>query len=169
MTFFGTFPAKSVLMALIPVVVLGVVGVKNEYSMSIHSYGLVAVLGSLLYCIMEEYGWRGYLEEEVKGIKPIFRYVLVGFIWYSWHLSFLTEASVQENLFFLGMLILGSWGIGQVAEATKSILACACFHLGVQIMMFNSLIKNGLDGTQKLVILAVCVGLWILVLRRKAV
>ena len=29
---------------------------------------------------------------------------------------------------FLGMMILGSWGIGQVAEATKSILACACFQ-----------------------------------------
>jgi len=66
-------------------------------------------------------------------------------------------------LFFFGMMIFGSWGIGQVAETTKSILASACFHLIINIMMYNSLIKNGLDGTQKLIILGVSVILWIII------
>jgi len=61
------------------------------------------------------------------------------------------------------MMIFGSWGIGQVAETTKSILASACFHLIINIMMYNSLIKNGLDGTQKLIILGVSVILWIII------
>jgi hypothetical protein len=60
-------------------------------------------------------------------------------------------------------MIFGSWGIGQVAETTKSILASACFHLIINIMMYNSLIKNGLDGTQKLIILGVSVILWIII------
>ena len=115
---------------------------------------------------MEEFGWRGYLQEELKNLKPVKRYLIIGFIWYFWHLTFLTEATISENLFFLGMLLFGSWGIGQVAESTKSILASACFHLIIQIMMFNSLIKNGLDGTQKLSILGVSVFLWILILKK---
>lgn len=61
------------------------------------------------------------------------------------------------------MMIFGSWGIGQVAETTKSILASACFHLIINIMMYNSLIKNGLDGTQKLIILGVSIVLWIII------
>ncbi len=69
--------------------------------------------------------------------------------------DFLTGASLADNLFFLGMMILGSWGIGQVAEATKSILACACFHLIIQIMMFNALIRNGISLQEKAVILSV--------------
>ncbi len=69
----------------------------------------------------------------------------------------------KRQLVFFGMMIFGSWGIGQVAETTKSILASACFHLIINIMMYNSLIKNGLDGTQKLIILGVSVILWIII------
>ena len=107
-----------------------------------------------------------YNLEELKNLNPIKRYFLIGFVWYFWHLSFLTDATLSENLIFLSMLILGSWGIGQVADSTKSILASACFHLIIQIMMFNSLIKNGLDGTQKLIILGVSVFLWIVILKK---
>jgi len=153
-------------MSAIPIVLSTIIGVKNDYEINTNLYGLIIVLGSLIYCMMEEFGWRGYLQEELKGLKPVKRYLIIGFVWYFWHLTFLTEATLTENLFFLGMLLFGSWGIGQVAESTKSILASACFHLIIQIMMFNSLIKNGLDGTQKLVILGVSVFLWILILRK---
>lgn len=162
---FGTSKTKGLLMSVVPILLLAVIGVQNDYGINTHLYGLIAVAGSLIYCVMEEIGWRGYLQEELNGLKPLKRYVLIGFIWYFWHLTFLTEATLLENIFFLGMLIFGSWGIGQVAESTKSILASACFHLIIQIMMFNSLIKNGLDGTQKLIILGISVSLWIVILR----
>jgi uncharacterized protein len=165
-SFFGTSRDKSLLMSVIPFLLLTIIGVKNDYGLNPNLYGFFAAIGSLIYCIMEEFGWRGYLQEEFKGLKPISRYLLIGFIWYVWHLSFLTEATLFENLFFLAMLIFGSWGIGQVAESTKSILASACFHLIIQIMMFNSLIKDGIDGTPKLIILGVSVVLWIFILRK---
>jgi len=63
-------------------------------------------------------------------------------------------------------MIFGSWGIGQVAEATKSLLASACFHLIIQIMMFNALIKNGIDGTDKGIILGVSVILWFVIIKK---
>jgi hypothetical protein len=64
------------------------------------------------------------------------------------------------------MMVLGSWGIGQVAESTKSIIASACFHMIIQIMMFNALIKNGIDGTEKIVILGFSVAIWFVMIRK---
>lgn len=55
------------------------------------------------------------------------------------------------------MMVIGSWGIGQVAESTKSIIASACFHMIIQIMMLNALIKNRINGTEKILILGVSV------------
>jgi len=115
---------------------------------------------------MEEYGWRGYLQEELKELKPWKKYLIIGFIWYLWHLTFLTKASLGDNLFFLGMMILGSWGIGQVAESTKSILASACFHMIIQIMMLNALIKDGIDGTEKIIILGISIVIWFVIIKK---
>jgi len=33
-------------------------------------------------------------------------------------------------------------------------------------MMFNALIKNGIDGTEKLIILGVSVGLWYVIVKK---
>ena len=166
MTLFGTSKSKSLIMAIIPIISLTAIGVKNEYQMDSHLYGFIAIIGTLIYCIMEEYGWRGYLQEELKTIKPWQKYLSIGFLWYLWHLSFLRDAAIGDNLFFLSMMVFGSWGIGQVAESTKSILASSCFHLIIQIMMFNALIKNGIDGTEKMIILGVSVGLWFVIIKK---
>jgi membrane protease YdiL (CAAX protease family) len=165
-TLFGTSKSKSLIMIVIPIIILTIIGVENDFDLETHLYGFIAVVGTFLYCIMEEYGWRGYLQEEFKSLKPWKKYLLIGFIWYLWHLSFLTKASVGDNLFFLAMMIFGSWGIGQVVESTKSIIAGACFHLVIQIMMFNALIKNGIDGTEKMIIILVSVAIWFVIIKK---
>ncbi len=163
---FGTSKSKSLIMAVIPIIIVTIVGVKNDFEIDAHLYGFIAITGTLLYCIMEEYGWRGYLQEELKILKPWKKYLIIGFIWYLWHLTFLTKASLGDNLFFLGMMILGSWGIGQVAESTKSIIASACFHMIIQIMMFNALIKDGINGTEKIIILGISVVIWFVIIKK---
>ncbi len=155
MQLFGNLPWIPLSMTAIALVLLAGFGVNNSYGMNPHLYGLIAACGTLLYCIMEEYGWRGYLQTELAPLTDGLKYVVIGCCWYLWHLTFLTGASLGDNLFFLGMMILGSWGIGQVAAATKSILACACFHLIIQIMMFNALIRNGISLQEKAIILSV--------------
>lgn len=165
-SFWGTSKIKSLLMALIPTVLLIGIGVQNKYNINAHVFGLIAAIGSFMYCIMEEYGWRGYLQEEFKFLKPLMRFILIGSIWYAWHLEFLKETTGIANLFFLGTLILGSWGIGKVAELTSSILACACFHLIVNIFMFNHFFNNAFSNTGKLILLVVCISLWVLILNR---
>ncbi len=163
-SFFGSSRSKSLLMALIPTVLLIVIGVQNKYGINVHLFGLIAAIGSFIYCIMEEYGWRGYLQEEFKYLKPVVKFLLIGIIWYTWHLTFLTDTTLGNNLIFLGTLIFGSWGIGQVATLTNSILACACFHLIVNIFMFNHFFNNAFTGYSKLIILFVSILLWIIIL-----
>lgn len=163
-SFFGTSTVKSIVMALVPTILLVSIGVQNKYEINPHLYGLIAAFGSFIYCIMEEYGWRGYLQEEFKFLKPIIKFSLIGLIWYAWHLSFLTEATLIDNLFFLGTLIMGSWGIGKVAELTNSIVACSCFHLIVNIFMYNHFFNNAFSGLSKLILLIVSLLIWIFIL-----
>jgi uncharacterized protein len=164
MSFFGTSRLKSLLMASIPTILLIIIGVQNKYGIDAHLYGFIAAFGSFIYCIMEEYGWRGYLQEEFQFLKPIVKFLLIGFIWYFWHLSFLMDIPVMDNLFFLGALIFGSWGIGKIAELTNSILVCSCFHLIVNIFMYNQFFNNAFSGISKLIIFIVSISLWILIL-----
>lgn len=165
-TLLGTSKSKSMIMVTIPIILIPIIGVKNDYALEAHLYGFIAIIATLLYCILEEYGWRGYLQEELKMVKPWKKYLIIGFIWYVWHLTFLTKATLGDNIFFFAMMVFGSWGIGQVAESTKSIVASACFHLIIQIMMFNAKFKNGIDGIEKLIILGVSVGIWFVIIKK---
>ena len=149
MSLFGTSRTKSIVIFVLPIVVLTVIGVNNEYQLNSNFYGFIAGLATFIYCILEEYGWRGYLQDELSELKSWKRYLIIGFLWYLWHLSFLSNTNVIDNLIFLSMLVIGSWGIGQIAIATKSVIACATFHFLVNIFTVNQLIKNGFQGNSR--------------------
>ena len=168
---FGSSTKWSIIMAVIPIFLLAVIGVENTKAAETHYYGLAAGIGTFIYCIFEEYGWRGYLQEELIAISEWKRIIIIGFLWYFWHLLFLKETALGDNLIFLSVLIAGTWGIGKVMEMTKSVFAAACFHMIIQIMMFNSLIKNGIDRNEKILILGVAVTAFIVILKywKKAV
>ncbi|MEA2096058.1 MAG: CPBP family glutamic-type intramembrane protease [Candidatus Cloacimonadota bacterium] len=165
MSIWGTSKKLSILMSLVPIILMLIIGVTNSKGINNHYFGIIGAIATFIYCFSEEIGWRGYLEDELWEIKPLIKYTLIGFLWYLWHLSFIIDFSILSNLLSLGILILGSWGIGQVAMKTKSIIACACFHLLVNIMVFNPIIKDGITGSSKLIILFVSIGIWIFVLR----
>ncbi len=163
-SFFGTSHTKSLLMAFIPAVLLIAIGVQNKYGINPHLYGFIAAVATFIYCIMEEYGWRGYLQTELQFLRPILKFFLVGCIWYLWHLIFLMHTTLIDNVLFLGTLILSSWGIGKIAELTNSVLACSCCHLIVNIFMYNSFFNDAFSETSKLLILSVSVLLWVVIL-----
>lgn len=78
-------------MLSIPVILLAIFGVDNENNINIHLYGMLGGIGTLIYCFCEEIGWRGYLQDELKSVKEWKRILLIGFLWYLWHLSFITN------------------------------------------------------------------------------
>lgn len=85
----------------------------------------ITVISILLYGLLEEIGWRGFLQRELKPLPEFLNVLLVATLWFIWHLNFDLTSS---NLLFFAILILGSWGIGKVADSTHSLLAVSAFH-----------------------------------------
>lgn len=84
-----------------------------------------ALFAILVYGLLEEIGWRGFLQQELNPLPRFLNILIVTILWFVWHLNF--ELSISNLLFFV-ILGLGSWGIGLVANKTKSLLAVAAFH-----------------------------------------
>jgi membrane protease YdiL (CAAX protease family) len=77
------------------------------------------------YGLLVDIGWRGFLQQQLQGLPKIWNIMIVSILWYVWHLNFDITAM---NLIFFGLLIFGSWGMGIVADKTKSLLLVAAFH-----------------------------------------
>ncbi len=119
-----------------------------------------AVFTILVYGLLEEIGWRGFLQRELKPLPEFVNILLVATLWFLWHLNLEFTSS---NLMFFGILVLGSWGIGKVADATNSLLAVAAFH------SLNNFF--GKLTTINMIIIAVLLIVWItsLLLKKKYV
>ncbi len=163
-TLFGTSKKWSIAMGILPILLLLVVGVNNNRGIESHYFGLVAGISTLIYCFFEEIGWRGYLEQELRDRSEFVRVLLIALLWYLWHLKFLNNPDPLQNIQLLGWLLLGSWGLGKIVHLTKSILAAACFHMGINIVMFNGFIREGLSSAGKAIILGTLFSIWILIL-----
>lgn len=87
------------------------------------SLSTVAVI--LVYGLLEEIGWRGFLQQQLKALPLFLNVLIVATLWFAWHLNFELTSS---NLLFFAILVLGSWGIGKVSDASQSLLAVSAFH-----------------------------------------
>lgn len=164
-SFFGSSSKWSLLMAVLPIVLLGVIGIENSHGFNTHLLGFVIGVILLIYCIFEEYGWRGYLEEELKGKKEWLRVLIIALLWYTWHLPFIENLDLMSNLKFIGIMLLGSWGIGKIIQTTHSVLAAACFHMLYSIMILQIKDEVYLALNNKLLIIGICVVVWIIMLQ----
>ncbi len=114
-TLIGRSAWKSIATIVIPCVVFGIIGGWNM--------GVICLL-AFVYGLLEEFGWRGFLQYELRKL-PMWQYVLIiTMMWFLWHLD-LNQRSVLP--FFL-LLLFASWGIGKVVSETHSLLLCAAFH-----------------------------------------
>lgn len=89
------------------------------------NFAYSTVLAILVYGLLEEIGWRGFLQQQLKSLPKIISILTIATLWFIWHLNF--EISIG-NLLYFAILVLGSWGIGLLADKTKSLLAVASFH-----------------------------------------
>ncbi|MFC2086240.1 type II CAAX prenyl endopeptidase Rce1 family protein [Bacteroidota bacterium] len=166
-TVWGPYKLKSLLMLLIPILLFVVIGVKNNSEINSHYLGFVIGLQAVLWVVFEEYGWRGFLQSELRHLKPALKYLIIGVLWYVWHLWFLKYDSnskisdiIITEFILLSILVISSWGIGQLAELTKSVAVSACAHLLGSLVQFNSLIINNFAANLRWIIFAACLISW---------
>lgn len=162
---FGSSRKWSLFMCSVPIFIFSIWGIENKEGYNPHLIGLIMGLSFIIYCLFEEYGWRGYLEDELKDWKEWKRVLFIAALWYLWHLSFLRNHDLQANLTFFGIIVLGSWGIGKVIHSTKSILSASCFHMIYNIWMLRAGFEVSVEPSQKLWIIGISVALWILIIK----
>ncbi len=143
---------KSIVLILIPVILFTLVGIINIG----HPYyigGPKLLFGAILYGAFEEIGWRGYLQAELNGLKKFHKYLIIAILWYVWHLDFGFDI---QHLFFFGIILFGTYGMGIVAEKTKSLVLVALFHAFFNLYyIVNSL--EGITSNQILIILTISI------------
>lgn len=117
-----------------------------------------AITAILIYGLLEEIGWRGFLQQQLKPLPEILNIFIVAILWFVWHLNFDFTSS---NLLFFGILILGSWGIGKVANQTYSLLAVSAFH------SLNNFFPD--MNTIKVLLVLCLISIWViaLIIRKK--
>lgn len=143
---FHTIITPFALYWLLPIVVISTVSYLSKGAVPI-----LTVTSILLYGLLEEIGWRGYLQQELSPLPKVLNILIVATLWFLWHLNFELSTS---NLLFFGILILGSWGIGKVADKTLSLLAVSGFHA------LNNFFSD--LNTAKIIIIVFLVSVWVI-------
>ena len=137
-TFLGKSIWKSMVTIAVPCLVFSVIGGWNM--------GRLCLL-AFTYGLLEEYGWRGFLQYELRQL-PVWQYVLIlTVMWFLWHL----DLDKRNILIFFMLLLFASWGIGKVATDTHSLLFCAAFH---GIVNFS---KHGLLSNTSFLVAFICI------------
>jgi membrane protease YdiL (CAAX protease family) len=125
---FGLSVRKSLISAFIPICLFFFYDLITQNDSFSNTF---IIITCLIYSYCEEFGWRGYLQSELINLPTLRRVSIITLIWFIWHLNYNVD---QGNAMFLLILFFGSWGIGQIAINTKSIIVCACFHAVINIV-----------------------------------
>ena len=149
---------KTLLAISIPIVLFSLVGILNTGKPYLNAPKYIAII--LVYALFEEYGWRNYLQSELSELNKLIKYLIITVLWFIWHLNF--ELTFNNLIFFL-ILFAGSFGIGYVADKSKSLIFVALFHAFFNISQ-NDLL-NGIELKQKLTIVAISIISAILILK----
>ena len=135
-----------------PIVLFTVVGIFN-IGKPYYIDGPKIVFGAILYGFLEEYGWRGYLQSELKNIKKFYKYVIISVLWYVWHLEL---GLTINHLAHFSIILMGTIGIGYIADKTKSFILVALFHAFFNLFYLTSNLE-GITSIQKIVIITISI------------
>ena len=124
-TILGNEKMKFILIVLLPVITFPILGLENSYGINNHYYAFIYALINVIYAFLEEFGWRRYLQNALEGINKNWKYILIGIIWWIWHIRFETPFDL---FIFPFICIGGGYLLGKLADDTKSILPIVTIH-----------------------------------------
>lgn len=165
LTFGGTNGMLASVAIAVPGLVLALRGVVNPFGLEPHLFGLHMGVWIAAYAVLEEIGWRGYLQSEFPDRARLSRYVIVGLFWYAWHLSWVTNPPIGGQIAAALILIAAAIGIGFVADRTGSILGAAAFHVLGNIMGMTTDFRALIPQHERLLLAGCCLVALLIVLR----
>jgi membrane protease YdiL (CAAX protease family) len=104
---------------------------------------LIAALPMFISILGEELGWRGFLQDALRPLSPIKRFVLIGVLWEFWHFTTRTAHGWSPQRIAVTLLIsysaviLLSFVLGYAAERSCSVVVAVSLHLYVDVLLNN--------------------------------
>lgn len=152
----GSILTNSLIFIMLPLIGFAYMGVIESKNLIINSNPYLAgaklCLYIIVYSLLEEIGWRGFLQEHLPVRKTYLKLILIGLLWFIWHLNFTLSVS---NLIFLLILIFASWGLGKINDTTHSLIAVGSFHALHNLYSFPNFPIQA-----KIIVLVTCISIW---------
>ncbi len=82
----GSNKLKAVIFPVILLTGYSAYGIKNDYGINEHIWAFIFCSFTLVYDIMEEYTWRGFLIESLGKLNLVVKSIVSGVFWAIWHL-----------------------------------------------------------------------------------
>ncbi|AWH87016.1 CPBP family intramembrane metalloprotease [Flavobacterium album] len=128
-TLLGDNKVKSLLFPAVLFICYSVYGINNSQGIDNHLWAAMFCGFALVYNIMEEYAWRGYLIESQSKMNYVFKSLLSGVLWAIWHLLIFENFNQYGGFWiFLVFCIIFSFLLTFAVIRTNSILAAAAIH-----------------------------------------
>lgn len=128
-TFFGTSKLKSILFPIILFVGYSAYGIENDQGINEHLWAFIFCFFTLIYDLMEEYTWRGYLIENLGRLSLFFKSIISGIFWAIWHLLIFSDFEQYGGfIVFLIFCILFSFLLTFSVLKTKALIVPATIH-----------------------------------------
>jgi uncharacterized protein len=138
-TFLGTSAGRSLLFWSVPLILLGL-----AYMPEISRNGdwlLIPALATLGYftVVGEELGWRGFLQDALRPLPRLPRYVLIGVMWELWHFttrwgSHSPLSAASHMALIAGIAVALSFVIGEATDRSRSLTVAVTLHSWVNMM-----------------------------------
>lgn len=138
-TILGNEKVKNILIAILPVIAFSISGLKNSFDLNVHYFGFIYASINVIYAFLEEFGWRRYLQNALAGINKNWKYILIGIIWWIWHLRFNTQFDIY---IFPLICIFGGYLLGKLADDSKSILPVVSIHTLIILLTNSGAVTN---------------------------
>jgi uncharacterized protein len=155
----GFETARSVGFAAIPIGMLAFVGVPGPAP---HIEGGWIAAMFFVRALLEETGWRGFLQDALRPLAPLRRAVVIGLLWGVWTFTTTLQGTRTELAQHLGGMlvvwIVGSWALGLAVDRTKAVVVPAAMHITLDL-------GRVLPSEVWVPVLASSVLLWALMLR----
>lgn len=153
-SFFGNSFFRNLLIATAPLISFSIIGLNSNFGLQANLFAFIFALINLIYAIGEESGWRGYLQDAVRPLKPMVRYTIIGLLWGFWHCRFSTPF---DYFVFPLITISSSFLIGKLTEDTKSYFVAAGLHC------FIIILTNGNFDQKKIIGAVLTVAIWVII------
>ncbi|WP_077919546.1 CPBP family intramembrane glutamic endopeptidase [Spirosoma sp. 209] len=126
----GSQPLRSwLILALLPLGWLVAAGTGYDITTDALTRNLLFTVSVLVYCVGEEWGWRGFLYEALLPLPVMTRSVVSGLLWFGWHFVFYKDLlNLNFALTFLGMILIGAYGLNAAVTRTRSVAVVVCLH-----------------------------------------